>query len=82
MWKRMAVGANSNTTLVKVKYKPARRINLQEKDSNTTLVKVKCFVENQEELQLLNSNTTLVKVKLMPVSILDQEAIEFKYNTC
>ena len=32
---------NSNTTLVKVKYKPARRINLQEKDSNTTLVKVK-----------------------------------------
>ena len=50
MWKRMAVGANSNTTLVKVKYKPARRINLQEKDSNTTLVKVKCFVENQEEL--------------------------------
>ena len=41
MWKRMAVGANSNTTLVKVKLQQQANAGNPQQNSNTTLVKVK-----------------------------------------
>ena len=54
---------NSNTTLVKVKFKSASQIGKSDINSNTTLVKVKFKSASQIGKSDINSNTTLVKVK-------------------
>ena len=42
---------NSNTTLVKVKSKPATFKIINKLDSNTTLVKVKCNLQSGESIK-------------------------------
>ena len=54
---------NSNTTLVKVKFRICSIIPVHSSNSNTTLVKVKLKASAIPPIIETNSNTTLVKVK-------------------
>ena len=73
---------NSNTTLVKVKSKPATFKIINKLDSNTTLVKVKSKPATFKIINKLDSNTTLVKVKCNLQSGESIKRIKFKYNSC
>ena len=73
--------SNSNTTLVKVKYKIGIYLKNIINDSNTTLVKVKLTGISAAYINPNNSNTTLVKVKSKAIYIFFN-FIKFKYNSC
>ena len=60
---------DSNTTLVKVKFRPASGLYFKHNHSNTTLVKVKYLAILKQNLIVGNSNTTLVKVKFKSNSV-------------
>ena len=73
--------SNSNTTLVKVKYKQIKIQHNKKQNSNTTLVKVKYFYRTFKGFFHLYSNTTLVKVKSTHAQAISNYP-KFKYNTC
>ena len=57
---------DSNTTLVKVKFKEFLNVSNAANYSNTTLVKVKLKIRKSMLRDIRDSNTTLVKVKSVP----------------
>ena len=73
---------NSNTTLVKVKFKNQEENILNKIYSNTTLVKVKCSKAVKSSYYIADSNTTLVKVKYKVILTGRLTKDVFKYNTC
>ena len=73
---------NSNTTLVKVKFRMLDQAQNDKSNSNTTLVKVKFEYISPLAQAQKNSNTTLVKVKLSVKVYGGQITDAFKYNTC
>ena len=79
--RKCSIISNSNTTLVKVKFRVEKPAEGSQNNSNTTLVKVKQNNRNYNRRKTTNSNTTLVKVKFRSTA-LNINSHVFKYNTC
>ena len=82
IYKISKLDTNSNTTLVKVKWRVMVLFLVVILNSNTTLVKVKLYLTMQVVMYITNSNTTLVKVKCGSNGLGVYVSKRFKYNTC